>query len=147
MSSPFFNEDTDKVHTRTVVNKKRNQRFYKSKEWVKLRNRVRDEADNICEWHWDGNIDLGLPGGEIVSTHPINGKKQGDVHHHYDINTEYGWQQRLNREHLHSICLWCHAQTRTYKGHPSVEDRKKAFKAKVKKSKAANLDDMFNDLT
>lgn len=72
-------------------------RFYKSKEWKRLRDWYAQKAGYKCE-------DCGALGTE--------------VHHIVPIQTSKGWMRRLDPKNLRLLCTGCHNRTHKKSGLP-----------------------------
>lgn len=132
---------SDLVHTTKNRRDDWTQSFYRKKEWVKIAHKRKKYARHYCEWHYQGNPDFGLPGGQLVS---IVGK-QGVVHHIKDLRThpELG----LDWDNLVAICHMCHSLAHPEKLAKMHTRKSKSQKREevLKKTKSVELGDLWGD--
>lgn len=86
----WVNEDRykkQKANQHLYLNRERNQRFYHSKEWLKVTAFILGFSP-ICQ--------------------ACNYEIATETHHTININTPEGWKERLTLDYLESRCRTCH---------------------------------------
>lgn len=75
------------------LDRERNQRFYQSERWKRLRLH-KLSLDPLCEICLENNII----------------EAANEVHHTINVNTQRGWQHRYAIDTLQSLCKSCHSR-------------------------------------
>lgn len=136
--SIYSKNQTDRINTSKNRRDDWTQLFYGGRKWRKLAQKRKKYANQLCEWHYHGNPELGVKGGRIV---PIEGKK-GVVHHIKELRTHkelaYDW------DNLVAICHECHALAHpdkvtkmTYK-----KSKRQQRKERIKRTNTMTIDDI-----